>query len=514
MTKPTNYFPLLHEKRHQQKFKRALSAMLPVLVLSACVSSGDIRTHQTTNAPATYATTKTLPGEGGAWPVFDWPSQIGGAALQALVNEALADNPGLKAAGTRLAAAQALAEGTRAAAGPTVGAGFTSTYQRYTEHGIVPPQLAGKVRSDNQLALSFAYDFDFWGRHAAELRAVLARGKAIEAEDYNARLVLASAVAHAWLQLNRQYQQLDLVGQQRDVRVKLDALTQRRIAAGLDSQSDNQASRIQLENLNAEQVQWQEAIGLTRDQLAALLGKGPDRGLSIARPDAARLSAIPLPDRLPLELIGRRPDIVAARWQVEALQGDIASARAQFYPNVNLTAFVGLSSLGLANLFRSGSEIAGIGPAIHVPIFEGGALRAQLKGKVAAYDGAVESYNQTLTQALQDVADQVQSLHSATLQSGHQHQAVEAADRTLGLSRQRRKVGTGNQLQVLASEAIVLQQRRAALDTNMRALDLRISLIKALGGGFDATATGLAAPASPVISDIPPSRSTLAKAAP
>ena len=455
-----------------------------------------------------------LPEQGGRWPALDWPSRIGGARLQQLVDEALADNPGLKSAGTRLAAARALADGTRAGAGASIGGSFTSTYQRYTEHGIIPPPLAGTAKSDNQLALSFSYDFDFWGRHGAELRAVLARGKSVEAEDYNARLILATAVAHAWLQLGRQTRQLDATEQQYAVRLKLDGLIQRRIAAGLDTQSDNQVSKIQLENLIAEQVQWQEAIALTRDQLAALLGKGPDRGLAIERPVAAVASSLSLPAALPLELIGRRPDIVAARWQVEALQGDIGAARAQFYPNINLNAFVGLSSLGLANLFRNGSEIAGIGPAIHLPIFEGGGLRAQLKGRVAAYEGAVESYNQTLTQALQDVADQVQSLRSATLQGQHQNRAVDAATLALQLAQQRRLVGTGNQLQVLAAEAAVLQQRRTEIDTNARVTDLRVSLVKALGGGFDASSASLNLPSQRSSDAAAPSHTIFTKAAP
>lgn len=490
-----------------------LSSTVIAVTAAGCVSSGDIRSTATPTSLDRIDGASILPGQGGTWPALDWPTRIGGAPLQQLVNEALADNPGLKAAGTRLAAARALAEGTRAAAGPAVGAIFTSTYQRYTEHGIIPPPLAGKTKSDNQLALNFSYDFDFWGRHGGELRAVLARGKAVEAEDYNARLMLATAIAHAWLQLGRQGSQLDAVEQQRAVRIELDGLTQRRIAAGLDTQSDKQASQIQLENLAAEQAQWQEAIAQTRDQLAALLGKGPDRGLAIERPATATAAPSPLPDALPLELIGRRPDLVAARWQVEAVQGDIAAARAQFYPNINLNAFIGLSSLGLANLFRNGSEIAGIGPAIHVPIFEGGALRAQLKGRVAAYDGAVESYNQALTQALQDVADQVQSLQSVVLQGQHQHRAIDAATHALQLAQQRQRVGTGNQLQVLAAQTIVLQQRRTEIDANARATDLRVSLIKALGGGFDASNASLNLPSQTSSGAVSPPRTILTKAA-
>ncbi|MEB0136594.1 efflux transporter outer membrane subunit [Actimicrobium sp. CCC2.4] len=479
-----------------------LSAALLSAGLSACVSSGDIRSTARSRSPAELASAITLPGQGGQWPAMDWPTSLGGPALQSLVDEALATNPTLQVSATRIAAAQALADATRAAAGPAVGGSFTSTYQRYTENGIVPPPLAGALRSDNQLAMSLSYDLDFWGRHAAELRAVLAQGKAIEAEQYSARLMLASAVARSWLGMHRQVEQLDLIARQQAVRLQLDDLTARRIAAGLDNQSDKQIGQVQLQNLRTEQAQWQEALALSRNQLAALLGQGPDRGLTIALPQIMPVTARPLPDALPLALLGRRADIVAARWHVEALQGEIDTARTDFYPNINLAAFAGLSSLGLPNLISSGSAIAGIGPAIRLPIFEGGALRARLKGKIAGYDAAVATYNQTLTDALHDVADQVQSLRGAALQQEHQRLAVQAAGNVLRLSEQRQRVGTANQLQVLASEAALLQQRRTELDVSLRLSDLRISLIKALGGGFDAAASGLVAPVVPS-SEIP-----------
>lgn len=471
--------------------------MLGISSLSACVSPGSVQPVASIQSPTRLASASSLPAQAGQWPTLDWPMQIGGAALQKLVDEALADNPGLQAAATRLDAAAALADATRAAAGPTLGAGFNNVYQRYSENGIIPPPLAGKWLSDNQLSLNFAYDFDFWGRHAAELRAVLAQGKELEAEHYNARLMLATAVARSYVQLQRQFGQLDLVERQLALRAATNNITTRRIAAGLDPQGDQQGGALQLENLRAEQSQVQQLIALSRHQIAALLGKGPDRGLSIARPAPALISASTLPDNLPLELIGRRPDIVAARWRIEASQGAIDTARAQFYPNINLSAFVGLSSLGLSNLLKAGSLAAGVGPAIRLPIFEGGALRANLAGRVAEYDGAVAMYNQTLIEALHDTADQVASLRGATLQLDHLHKAALAAADTVKLSLRRQRVGTINRLQVIAAEAALAQQQRLELDALVRATEARLGLIKALGGGFDAGPAGLMLPAIP-----------------
>jgi NodT family efflux transporter outer membrane factor (OMF) lipoprotein len=471
--------------------KRFLAVSAAALLLASCASFKDIDSAAHTRTPADYAASDSLPAQGGQWPGLSWAGSIGGAPLQALIDEALAGNPGLQVAAARVAAARAVAEAAGAAAEPSVEANFKSTYQRFSENGIFPPPLAGAYKSDNQLTLNFFYDFDFWGRHAAELRAALSQGKAAEAEQYTSRLVLTTSIARAWIQLARQYAQLDLTQQQLIVRQKIDHLTQLRFAAGLDTQNEHQQVLQQLAGLRAEESQWQEAVALTRNQIAALMGQGPDRGQRIARPDLPQEAIITLPDELPLILLGRRPDIVAARWRVEAAQGDVDTARTQFYPNVNLIAFAGFSSLGLPNLLQSGSRIAGIGPAISVPVFETGSLRAQLKGRVAAYDAAVATYNQTLADALHEVADQVQSMRAAEIQNEHLHAATQAAANGLELAQQRERVGTTNMLPALATEMAWLMQRKAELDSRARRIDLRIGLIKALGGGFDAAAQGL-----------------------
>ena len=479
--------------------RRTLSAAGVTLALAGCASFSGIGTHATLQPAAGFSTTLTLPDQGGSWPTAQWATEFGGPQLQALVDEALAGNPGLQVAAARVAAAQAAADATGATALPSVGGSFSATRQRYTENGVIPPPLAGAYKTDAQLALNFRYDFDFWGKNGAALRSALSQRKLSQAEQYNARLVLATAVARSWLQLGRSSMQYDLVSQQLQTRDALDRLTRQRLAAGLDTQSDTQFSLQQAATLRVEQAQWQEAIALSRNQLAALLGSGPDRGLTIERPILPTPSATLLPSSLPLTLLGRRPDIVAARWRIEAAQGQIDYAKAQFYPNIDIMAFAGFSSLGLSNLVQSSSRIVGIGPAIRLPIFEGGALRAQLSSQVAGYDGAVASYNQSLTEALHDVADQVQSLRIAEVQASNQQQATAAAMRTLTLAQQRRRVGTINQLQLLASEGALQLQRRAEFDTQARRLDLRVGLIKALGGGFDASTDHL---------DIPPQPST------
>ncbi|MBI1771671.1 MAG: efflux transporter outer membrane subunit [Burkholderiales bacterium] len=430
---------------------RLLLSASALCLLSACVSFQDIQSQAQLKALAPQA--GVFPDQGGnaAWPDLQWATSIGGAELQALVNRALENHPSLQAAAARLQAAQAATAAVEA----------------------------------NKLP---SYELDFWGKHSAEMRGALSQEKVTEAEAQSVRLMLSNAIARAWLQLARQNAQLELSKQQLAVREQFDRLTQQRVSAGLDTKVEVQQNLVQLSGLKNELAQWQEAMALTRNQIAALQGLGPEEGKLIATPKFQPVADTALPGNLPLELLGRRPDIVSARWRVEAGQSDVDVAKTQFYPNINIVGFVGLSSLGLSNLANSGSSIIGAGPAIRLPIFEGGRLRAQLKGKVAAYDVAVATYNQSLTDALREVADQVQILQASQSQLIEQQAAEQAARIGLQLAQQRQKAGTANKLPVLAAESVVLSQQKLSLELAVRHTEARINLIKALGGGYESKA--------------------------
>jgi NodT family efflux transporter outer membrane factor (OMF) lipoprotein len=490
-------------KKHHFNIQSAKAASRLVLaasvlaVLSACVSFQGIQSQAQLKSMRDYGGGFPSQNASGTWPDSQWAGTVGGAELQKLIDQALENNPGLQAAAARLTAAQAVTSIVAANELPSVNASFESTYQRFTEKGLIPPPLAGTYHTNNQLAFNAAYEFDFWGKHSAEMRSALSQEKVAEAERQSARLMLSNAVARSWLQLARQYAQLDLSQQQLAVREKLDKLTQQRVSAGLETNTEIQQSLIQVSSLKTEIAQWQEAIALTRNQIAALQGFGPEQGKLIPRPSFKPGMDTALPASLPLELLGRRPDIVAARWRVEASQGDIDVAKTQFYPNINLLGFAGLSSLGLSNLLQTGSTIVGVGPAIRLPIFEGGRLRAQLKGKVAAYDVAVATYNQSLSDALREVADQVQIMQASQAQANQQKTTELAARASLQLAQQRQKVGTANMLPVLAAESALLAQQKLSLDLAVRHAESQINLIKALGGGYESK-LNFAAPASTI----------------
>jgi NodT family efflux transporter outer membrane factor (OMF) lipoprotein len=202
---------------------------------------------------------------------------------------------------------------------------------------------------------------------------------------------------------------------------------------------------------------------------------------------------VALPSTLPAELLGRRPDLQAQRARVEAAQKDIASGKAEFYPNVNLMAFVGLQALGGAGFLSAASRMMGFGPAVSLPIFDAGRLRANLAGKNADFDIAAEQYNQTLADAMRDVVDQLVSFRSVDEQRAQQQLALSAAREAYDLAILRYREGIGNYLQVLSAETPLLAQESLDADLRSRQLALAINLIRALGGGFDDASISVAA---------------------
>ena len=183
-------------------------------------------------------------------------------------------------------------------------------------------------------------------------------------------------------------------------------------------------------------------------------------------------------------MLGRRPDIVAARLRVEAALGRVDSAKAAFYPDVNLTAFAGMQSLGLSKLTDGGAFTGSIGPAISLPIFDGGRLRGQLRGVRADADAAVASYDQAVVQALQEVADIAASERALGGELASTDAGVEAAREAWQIQQRRYAGGLSTYLEVLTAEDAWLTNLRTQTDLRSRAFTLDVALKRALGGGF------------------------------
>ena len=412
-----------------------------------------------------------------------WWRGFGDEQLNRLVEQALADNPNLRIAQARLVRAQAVGDVANAALLPQVNGSLDVTTQRYTEKGMIPPPLAGSIRTSATLQLGTTWEIDFFGKNRALLESALGAARAQQAETEAARILLASNVSRGYVQLARIDDQLALAQRTLGQREESLRLVRDRVNAGLDTSLELRQSEGGLPEARQQIEALREQATLARNALAALVGK-PNSDVIATAPRLAAIQSLASADVIPANLLGQRADVAAARWRVEAAGEDIRNARAQFYPNINLVVFAGLSSIGLGKLLDAGSLQYGVGPAIRLPIFEAGRLRANLRGKTADYDAAVESYNATVVEAIHEVGDQLASGRSIVRQQAEQRQAQQAAEAAYDIAVQRYKAGLGNYLNVLTAETAVLAQRRLAVDLAARALDTQVGLARALGGGY------------------------------
>ena len=468
--------------------RHAIAAVAAAALVAACATPEGLAPQAQPREPSALATAQSLAGaplSPATWPSADWWKSFGDPQLDALIAEALAGSPTLRAAEARTRRALALAEQAGAARYPTVDAAGSTMREHAPLYGSQPPPFAGATGTLNDLHLTLGWEVDLWGKNRAAYEAALGQAKVAEVDVYATRLALSTAIAQAYVELGRAFLQLDVAQRTLEEREHIYALTRDRNAAGLDSRLEVKQAEAALPATRERIAQLDEQMALARNQIAALLGAGPDRGLAIARPSAALTHAVALPSVLPAELLGRRPDLVAQRWRVESAAQTIDSAKAQFLPDVNLVALVGLQAFSGANLFTAASRMVSAGPALSLPIFDGGRLRGNLAAADADYDIAVEQYNQALADALREVVDQIASLASVREQRAQQRQALAAAQEAYQLALMRYQEGIGNYLQVLSAEQPLLEQRSLDADLDSRELALSIRLVRALGGGYE-----------------------------
>ena len=471
----------------------ALAAAVLVLALAGCADMAGIASHATLQdaaslgltadaadpavAAAPVARTGTQALDASWWLAFQDPQ------LDRLIGEAFTANPNLQVARARLARAQASTAIAEAADKPQLNGQLDLTRQKFSGNYVYPAPLGGSIQETGTLQLTGSWELDFFGKNRAALDAAIGSAQAAAAEVDAARVLLASNIARSYFQWARLSEQQVVARRtlaQRDETLKL---VRDRVSAGLDTRLELRQSEGGLPEARQQIEALDEQIALAQHALDALVGQ-PGATRSLTPPALATVHGLALQPRIPIDLLGRRADIAAARWRVEAATSDVAAARTQFYPNVNLMAFAGFQSLGFDNLVKSGSQQWGVGPAVRLPIFEGGRLRANLRGKTADLDAAIESYNASVLDAVRDVADQVSSAQSIGRQQVEQRDAQLAAEGAYEIAVQRYRAGLGNYLNVLTAESAVLAQRRLAVDLAARALDTQVNLARALGGGW------------------------------
>jgi NodT family efflux transporter outer membrane factor (OMF) lipoprotein len=453
--------------------------------LSACASLPEKTPAPAIEPQSAYASAQSFAAPTAEWPASGWWKVYGDAQLDALIVEGLAVSPSVAVADARLRRAQAVQAQSRGALAPQVSASASTTEQKQSYNYLSPPAMTPQDWNDyGRASLDFSWEIDFWGKNRAALAAATSEAVAAGADADQARLALSTAIASGYAELSRLYSALDTATAARELRTKTAELFGKRFDNGLETRGSVRQADSRRAASEADVLALEEQVALQKNKLAALLGAGPDRALGIARPAVNFTRAFALPATLSADLIGRRPDLVAARLRAEAAAKRIHVYRAQFYPNVNLTAFIGVQALGIDMLKADGSGIGSIGPAVSLPIFNGGRLRAQLRGAEAEYAEAVANYDKALVQALQEVADAAVSQKALGPQLEKIDVAVEAAREAWRVQNDRYNGGLATYLDVLSAEDYLLGNLRSQSDLRSRSMTLDVALNRALGGGY------------------------------
>jgi NodT family efflux transporter outer membrane factor (OMF) lipoprotein len=432
------------------------------------------------------------PAADGWWDSFQDPQ------LDRLIRLGAKDNPTLTQAQARVGEALAQAQSAQAGLLPHVNLDASAFYQHAPQNFVVPPPLAGHSFSEGQGGASLSWDLDFWGRQADAVHRAQDLTQSARMDVEKARLELAGAITQAYVELYREYALADIAERSETQRRNIVDITRHRVAAGLDTRLELRQAEGQLPQARVARAQAQAAADLAVHQLAVLTGQGAEAYASIQRPVLNIESALPVPTVLPINLLARRPDVLSARLTVDAADAQRLAAKAAFYPNVSLSALAGVAAFGMHNLVQGNAAGYAAGPMISLPLFDGGRLRAEYRGSEAQLDAAIAGYNNTVLQAVQQAADQITRLDALARERLDQQQTLEANEDAYRLAEERYRAGLASYLTVLNAETQVLTARQAMVDILSSQAVARVTLLLAVGGSFDARASGGLADARPL----------------
>lgn len=472
----------------------AFASLAALLTMGGCANNGGLAPHDHLLDPARLDAGAAIAAadHDARWPAADWWRAYGDPQLDALIGAAHAGNPTLAAAAARVRAAQALADTAHAAEAPQVDGNLSLQRQHWADNVYYGPgPLANATTCNNTGTLSVSYHLDLWGRDRDDTERALDGAHAAAADARAARLELEANLVRAYVTFAQNYALLDIARDTYAHQREFADLAHKRLQAGLGTQLEVSQAEAPLPDDQRQIHAYEEALLLNRSQLAALTGQGPGAGDALTRPRIALdAPAFDLPSALPADLLGRRPDVVAARWRVEAQAHGIAAAKAAFYPNVNLIGTIGAFGVTtpLLQFLRAANGGWNAGPALSLPIFEGGRLRAQLGAADAGYDQAVAQYNAALLEALQQISDNVVRLRALGVQRQDATQSVALARRAFELAHYGFGRGLTDYSNVLIAQNQLLRAQESVARIDAARLAAHASLMAALGGGAEASA--------------------------
>jgi NodT family efflux transporter outer membrane factor (OMF) lipoprotein len=410
------------------------------------------------------------------WEIFQDPQ------LNALEEQINVSNQNLKAAEAQFQQARALVRFNRATYYPTVTAGASGAREHLSSHRPLVPASTQTNGTDLVIPVDVSYEADVFGRVRHTIEAARADAQASAADLEAVRLSLHAELAFDYFQMRTLDAEEQLLLSNVTSFEKALDLTQSRYKGGVSSAVDVAQAQTQLENTRTQAIDVMVQRSQNEHAIATLIGQPAS---TFTAPASWNSPPPHIPPGVPSELLERRPDIAAAERRVAAANAQVGVARAAYFPIFTLTGSGGFESSAIITLIQGPSGFLTGGVAAAVTAFDGGRRRAVTEQARAAYDESVAKYRQTVLTAFQEVEDNLAVLRILNDEAMAQQAAVAAAEHSLDLSSNRYKGGVVSYLEVTTAQSTALADERAAVDILRRRMTASVSLIKALGGGWN-----------------------------
>jgi NodT family efflux transporter outer membrane factor (OMF) lipoprotein len=466
------------------------SCFVLLLIASGCARVPSREKAQMEESLSCTQTIAKARGSGGDFGIGDWPEEAWWTSfkdptLTQLIERALVLSPTLQKAEARLKAAYQVALQKKSAFFPEIDFEANTNWQHLAKDGFfrafaptIPPLV-----NDITLGFSYSYEFDFWGKNRDLFRAALKITDALAAERRQAELILTTSIAYTYAQLQFLLRKRQLTYQLKLNTEAIEEIVRERVQNGIDDSRHRLQSQYTTLGLEASLVAIDRQMEIDRHRLKALAGLGQDVELTLDY-HPIEMKVITLPENLELDLIARRPDFTAQRARVEAAAKEIHAAKTDFYPNVNLMGLIGLESVFASKLFEKANYSGNVMPALHLPIFTAGRLRAQLREKVAQFNEAVYAYNELILQVAQEIADRLTAISLFQQEIGLSQKAWNTSQKKVEVSKRRLEHALDNQKQVLEMDNGAIESEIKLVELEYGRVFEAILLIRALGGGY------------------------------
>ena len=410
------------------------------------------------------------------WMAFEDPQ------LNHLVSLGMRYSPSLDISGARILAAQAMLDTERAAFLPQIGVGGQVDRQQLSQNYIFVPGMP-VYTGYGLVNASLNWSLDIWGKQKKYFDAAKNQVLVARANHQASELLLSATIVRIYFDYDRMAQAQTLYARDVQVKKSLYQISQERQKAGLvDGVVVNQR-KVDLETAQVNLSQANLSVKMMQHQLAALVQEGPSWGEGL-KPPTIKIADLRLPEMIPTNLLERRPDLRALLSQIDVAKLQLEGAKLEYLPDINLAGFVGVQSFGLSQLFASKSQQFSIGPAISLPIFDGGLINANITGKEATRNQAIANYQEQLVQALREVADGIGSMQSSQANYESFARAHQNAKANFEISRNRSEVGISSKESVLTTEQGYLLQGQNFADAKAKWLTANVVLVQALGGSY------------------------------